>query len=347
MTTTARARFRRMQTDIILEADVTPAQVAELARLAESYGIRGLWTANYANGRDAFMCLMPAATATKKILLGAVVISPYEMHPLKIANSVATLNEFSNGRGMVVIGAGGEWPGVLGIGYGKRVIGCGEAVAMVRRAVRGEVVVWKGQVYKSRYFRSTWVKGPPPIVYAGATGPRMIDMATRFADGTMLSDATLPMLPGIMASVRAGLAKHNRKPIDFRVNNFCAFHVKEDREASYREARRELMLRGWLGEQWYEPLLTREEAKIVSEKKDAFLTAFRTRSGDIKGVPPEICAKLVEGLSLAGDLRDIDRHVEHLKAFAAAGMTENALRLHDEPDKALHIIGKNLLPRLR
>jgi alkanesulfonate monooxygenase SsuD/methylene tetrahydromethanopterin reductase-like flavin-dependent oxidoreductase (luciferase family) len=336
-----------MQIDIILEADVTPAQVAELAQLAEGYGIRGLWTQNYSNGRDAFMCLMPAATATKKIMLGAVVISPYEMHPLKIANAVSTINEYSGGRGMVVIGGGGQWPGVMGVGYGKRVTGCGEAVSMVKRAVAGQVVKWEGQVYKARYFRSTWVKGTPPIIYAGATGPKMMDMATRLADGTMLSDMTLPMLDQTMGYVRDGLARHGRKASEFRVNNFCAFHVKADREASFREARRELMIRGWLEEAWYRPFLTPAECKIVEDKKDAFLTAFRTKSGDIKGVAPEICAKLVEGLSLAGDLSDIDRHAERIRKFAAAGMTENALRLHDQPADAIHIIGKHLMPKLR
>lgn len=336
-----------METDIILEADVTPAQVAELAQLAEGYGIRGLWTQNYADGRDPFLCLMPAAAATKKIMLGAVVISPYEMHPLKIANAVSTLNEYANGRGMVVIGGGGQWPGVLGVQYGKRVTGCGEAVAMVKRAVAGELVKWDGEVYKARYFRSTWVKGPPPIIYAGSTGPKMLDMATRFADGTMLSDIILPMLPRTMGYVREGLAKYGRDAGGFRVNNFCAFHIKDDREISFREARRELMLRGWLGAPWYEPFLTPGESAIVAANKTAFLTAFRTRSGDIKGVPPEICAKLVEGLSLAGDLGDLDRHAERLRIFAAAGMTENALRLHDDPSRAIHIIGKELLPRLR
>ena len=336
-----------MQTDIILEADLTPSQVAELAQLAESYGIRGVWTQNYAGGRDPFLCLMPAAAATKKIMLGAVVISPYEMHPLKIANAVSTLNEYANGRGMVVIGGGGEWPGVLGVKYGKRVTGCGEAVAMVRRAVAGQVVQWDGQVYKARYFRSAWVKGTPPIVYAGATGPKMIDMATHFADGTMFSDMILPMLPPTMGYVREGLTKHGRDPGSFRVNNFCAFHIKDDREVSFAEARRELMLRGWLDEAWYEPFLTVDEAALVGANKNAFLTAFRTKSGDIKGVPPETCAKLVEGLSLAGDLRDLDRHAERLRTFAAAGMTENALRLHDDPARAIHIIGKELIPRLR
>ncbi len=336
-----------MDIDVILEADATPAQVAELAGLAENYGIRALWTQNYSNARDAFMCLMPAATATRRIRLGAVVISPYEMHPLKIANAVATLNEYSGGRAMVVIGGGGEWPGVLGVKYGKRVTGCGEAIAMVRRAVSGQVVKWDGEVYSARYFRSTWVKGPPPLVYAGATGPNMLDMAVRFADGTMLSDMTLAMLEPTMANLRAALARHQRPASDFRVNNFCAFHVKRDRERSFAEARRELMIRGWLGEEWYAPLLSPEEAAIVEANKNAFLTAFRTRSGDIKGVPPEICAKLVEGLSLAGDLADLDRHVERLHRFAAAGLTENALRLHDEPAEALHIIGRELLPRLR
>jgi alkanesulfonate monooxygenase SsuD/methylene tetrahydromethanopterin reductase-like flavin-dependent oxidoreductase (luciferase family) len=248
---------------------------------------------------------------------------------------------------MVVIGGGGEWPGIMGVDYGKRVTGCGEAVAMVKRAVAGEVVKWDGQVYKARYFRSTWVKGKPPIIYAGATGPKMMDMATRFADGTMLSDMTMPLLAQTMRYVREGLARHGRKPGDFRVNNFCAFHVKADREASFREARRELMIRGWLGEEWCKPLLSADEYKIVVEKRDAFLTAFRTKSGDIKGVPPEICAKLVEGLSLAGDLSDIDRHAEHIRKFAAAGMTENALRLHDNPADSIHIIGKYLLPKLR
>ena len=143
------------------------SEPAELAQIAEGYGIRGLWTQNYADGRDAFMCLMPAAAATSRILLGAVVISPYEMHPLKIANAVATLHEYSKGRGMVVIGGGGQWPGVLGVNYGKRVTGCGEAVDMAKRAVRGERVHWDGQVYKSRYFRSTWVRGEPPITRFG------------------------------------------------------------------------------------------------------------------------------------------------------------------------------------
>jgi hypothetical protein len=107
------------------------------------------------------------------------------------------------------------------------------------------------------------------------------------------------------------------------------------------------MIRGWLEQEWLEAFLTPPEVEIVKAKKDAFLTAFRTKSGEIKGVPPEIVAKLVEGLSLAGDLSDIDRHVERMRKFAAAGLTENALRVHDNPADSIRIIGELVVPKLR
>ena len=106
------------------------------------------------------------------------------------------------------------------------------------------------------------MKGKPPIIYAGATGPKMLDMAVRFADGTMFSDITDADAAGLHGQPpREPRPDTAATPKSFRVNNFCAFHVKEDREASFREARRELMLRGWLGEEWYEPLLTRRKSR--------------------------------------------------------------------------------------
>lgn len=72
-----------MQIDIILEPDLTPEQVTELAVAAENYGFRTLWHSNYHQNPDAFMMLVPAAMATRRIRLGVLAISPYEIQPLK------------------------------------------------------------------------------------------------------------------------------------------------------------------------------------------------------------------------------------------------------------------------
>src|SRR3954468_20721868 len=104
-----------VQIDIILEPDLSPAQVAEVAVAAENYGFRTLWHSNYHQNPDAFLALVPAALATKKIKLGILAISPYEMQPLKIANSLLTLNELSGGRAVAALGGGGGVMSAVGI----------------------------------------------------------------------------------------------------------------------------------------------------------------------------------------------------------------------------------------
>ena len=79
-----------MDIEIILEPDLHPNQVAEIAVEAENYGVRALWSSNYHQQWDAFLSLVPAAQKTSKILLGPLAISPFEMHPLKMANALLT-----------------------------------------------------------------------------------------------------------------------------------------------------------------------------------------------------------------------------------------------------------------
>ena len=95
-----------MKIDIILEPDLTPEQICELGIAAESYGIESVWTSNYFAHWDPFISLTQLAKESSQIKLGILAVSPFEMHPLKIANSVLTLNEISKGRAQVAVGAG-------------------------------------------------------------------------------------------------------------------------------------------------------------------------------------------------------------------------------------------------
>lgn len=336
-----------MHVDLILEADQTPRAIRELGLLAEGYGFRTLWAQNYARARDAFLSLVPLAEASSRIGIGVVVVSPYEMHPLKIANAILTLNEFCPGRAEIVLGAGGEWPGVMGVDYGKRVTGFREAVDIVKGAVSGKPLSYKGEVYRARGFIAHWHKSPPPLVWGGASGPKMLRAAARAADGVMMSDIALPMLARHLGLLREALAAEGRDPAAFRVSNFLAWHVKSDREKSLAESRRELMIRGWLEKDWLTPFLAPEDVDFVLKNTAPFLKAFRERHGNIEGVPPHITDALVEGLSCAGGPGDLDRHIERLRGFARGGLTEVALRLHDDPADSIHMLGKQVLPALR
>lgn len=333
-----------MDIDIILEPDLDPAAITELARAAEGYGIRTLWASNYSSARDAFMTLVPAARETKRLGLGVLVVSPWEMHPLKMANSLLTLNEFSRGRAEIVVSAGGEWCGVIASGHERRVRAARETVEIIKAATTGRPVNYKGELYQVRGYNAAWAHDKPPLVYAGASKRQMIRMAAATADGLMMSDVTEHYLGDMVGEARAGLKDAGREGQPFRISNFWAWHVKKDRAVALKEARRELILRGWLVRYHMAPFLTPAECDAVEHHKDAFLRAYTDRSGEIRGVDPGLVDKLIDNFSFAGDLSDLDRHLDRLRQFADLGLTEVALRLHDEPLAALRLIGERVMP---
>jgi 5,10-methylenetetrahydromethanopterin reductase len=341
-----------MQIDIILEPDLTPAQVAEIAVAAERYGFRTLWHSNYHQNPDAFVALVPAALATKRIKLGVLAVSPYETHPLKIANALLTLNEISNGRAVVAIGGGGAVMSAVGIKMNPKaqrlVRGVREAVEITQLVVSGKFSQgYPGELYKvTRPFKHSWKKAPTAGVFTCSTGPKMLEMAGRIADGTQMSDVTPEKIGEHMAHLKKGLAERAKPPGDFRIGNFWAWHIKEDKAKSMYEARRELVFRGELLPPKYdmEPYVTAEERQLVIDKWQNFAKAFWTRSGVIEDVPPSIVERLIAACSSAGDLSDAEAQIERFRVFEKEGLTELSIRLFDEPMAGLDIVAKHVLP---
>ena len=335
-----------MDIDIILEADLTAQQIKELGLMAEKYGFRAIWTQNYAKARDAFMTAVPLALASKKIMVGVCIVSPYEMHPLKIANATLTLNECAKGRGCVTIGGGGEWMMMLGFDTSKRVSATREALEIIQGAIREDTFNYNGKLYKARWFNSDWTTDQPPLIYAGASGPKMLSMSSGVADGVMMGDIAPVMFDWPLPTLNKALADNSRTDDNFRISNFLAWHIKEDREFAIQEARREMIVRGWLERPWLEPFLSPEDTQFVLDNKWPFIDAYRKRSSHIEGIPEHILEALVEGLGCTGDPSDLDRYIEKLNKYSEAGFTEVALRIHDDPDYSIKLIGELVLPKL-
>lgn len=341
-----------MQIHIILEPDVSANELRELGLLAEAQGIAGLWLQNYATGADPFMNLVPLAQASSRIRLGVVIVSPQEMHPLKIATSLLTLNEMSAGRAMITLGRGGEWLGVIGGQFSPKVAALQEAITIVRHAARGKGRNWSGfsvpgKHFRAQYFRTPWVtQDQPALVYAGVTRDRMLAMGAQTADGVMLADLGLPrVVADRVRVVREALAAAGRPASELRISDFVGWHVKEDPQAVAYESRRELVIRAWLVREWLEPFLTTEENDLVQRCKPAFVKAYRERKGTIEGVPDEILRKLIAGLTITSTADRMEEPLQRLQDFADAGLDEICLRLHDDPADSIRIIGRHVIPR--
>jgi alkanesulfonate monooxygenase SsuD/methylene tetrahydromethanopterin reductase-like flavin-dependent oxidoreductase (luciferase family) len=361
-----------MDLDIILECDVTPAQFSQLAQAAERMGIRAIWSSNYHQNYDAFLVMAPAAAATSKILLGALAVSPWELHPLKMSNAVMTLNEMSNGRAMVAISGGGGVLGAIGWRLHKdgpiwpfkdpqtqaryperRVRGVRECIEILQLARDGKMhFAYDGEIFQvTRPFQMDWAQAKTgPCIYGCCSGPMMIRMGASLADGIQLSDFTPEMVPEAMKNVAIGLGKRESQPDGFRVGNFWAWHLKEDIEKSMYEARRELIWRGAIAAKYAHEIRPHvdsdEEVEMIIANWDNFFKAFWSRSGVVDNVPEETLNKLISGMSSAGDMRNLDAEIERINQFAATGLTELSIRLFDDPMDGLKLIGKHVLPAI-
>ena len=340
-----------MRLDLVLEPD-SPARFTELGLLAEKLGFGNVWTANHIAARDPFMSFMPLAAQSRSIGMGAIAISPYELHPVKIAAQLATLNEQAPGRARVVIGGGGGTVIGMGLKSGRRtmmprmVTAVREAVELVREAVSGQPSSYQGELFQVQGYQAGWSAGPPPPIYVGASKPQMLKMAGRVASGVMMSDVTLPRIEESMAVLRTSLSANGRDESGFPISNLYSWHVGEDKKLARAEARAKLFVRGML-EHWYiSPFLDDDECTQVEDGFMAFAKAYAMNTPVIEGVPDALVDTLVDNLTFTGGLDDIDRFIEQLLAFKSAGLTEFAIRLYDNPEYSIRLLAERVMPVL-
>lgn len=335
-----------MKFHIVVEANNAPERIAELSRLAESYGMAGVWTSNMHDSRDPFINFVDAARATSRIRLGPVAVSPYELHPLKMANALLTLNEISGGRAHIGVAAGdGGTATAMGMKAERRVRAAKECVEIIEAAATGEPLQYKGGMYTVLYYHPSWVSQPPPDVFVCAGGPQMIASSARYAQGIYLGDHLPHHVARVNETIRAEQAKIGRDDPDFRLLNFWAWHVKEDREEARAEARVWLAMRATPWPQYYHhDILSEEEMEIVYANIGAINQAFYKRDPDIKAVPRDILDRLVDRCAATSAIADIEREIERIRDFEAAGLTDIVLRLYDRPDEAIRTIGEKVMP---
>jgi alkanesulfonate monooxygenase SsuD/methylene tetrahydromethanopterin reductase-like flavin-dependent oxidoreductase (luciferase family) len=185
---------------IVILADQRWKQGARRWRAAEEYGFDHAWTYDHLGWRslvdgpwfDAVPTLAAAATVTSRIALGTFVASPNFRHPVSFARQLTGLDDLSDGRFLLGVGAGAG-----GTSFDSKVLGWPELTARERadrfsefvelldRLLRTDRVTWSGRYYAAVDARNLpgCVQQPRiPFVIAG-NGKRSIATAARLGEG--------------------------------------------------------------------------------------------------------------------------------------------------------------------
>ena len=151
-----------MRVDLILQPHLSAAEMQKLGAMAESYGISGVWVSNHLDGRDPFVNFVPLAEHTTQLRMGPTALSPFEVHPFKMASLLLTLNEISLGRAHVAVGGGGGTIEAMGVKPARIVRAVRECLELLRLATSGKPGSYQGEIFRMQWFDMSWAKAPAP-----------------------------------------------------------------------------------------------------------------------------------------------------------------------------------------
>jgi coenzyme F420-dependent oxidoreductase len=165
--------------------NITKKEFIEIAQLAEDLGYDSIWVPEMW-GRDAFSVLGLLASHTKKIKLATGIIPVYSRSPAVIAQTIATLDEISDGRMMLGLGTSGpvvieNWHGVP---FEKPLQRTKEYVEIIRMILNSERVNYEGEIFKLKNFRLQFKPFRKDIpIFIAAMGSKNIQLTGEIADG--------------------------------------------------------------------------------------------------------------------------------------------------------------------
>ena len=192
------------------EAPVT--NVIEIAKTAETLGFDKLWLWDSWASKDVNIGLALAALHTKRLLLGTGVSPTPLRHSALLVNTMATVDDLSDGRAVLGIGSGGQATcGRLGVRK-ARIAEFREEMRLIRLLLDG------GQVKEnSKFYQIDSIKRRIPL-YTAAWGPRMQEVSGELADGVMLmGPERADVLGKKMIRIRDAATAAGRDPNDVKL----------------------------------------------------------------------------------------------------------------------------------
>ena len=333
-----------MRVGVVLDGRRSAAEIAELARLAEAHGLSHVWLSGGARTKDHFVRLALAAAATRRIRLGPIALSPFEMHPVHIGLALLTLAEIAPGRACLVLGAGGDLAATLEPPKRGRVEAVEECLDILRAQAAGGEINYAGAHYRVTGLFSPWGRVAMDQLYLGANRPRMLRLGARKADGVMVTDMPLAYLGGLVARIRGELAEAGRNPVAFTLSNWFVWNVQETRAEAERLARRQLAFRLYYVRDVASSIgLDEADAVDLAAKQPGMLRAIFEGREPWSPSPP-VADRLIEHLTLTADRRGLDGCVGRLLEFERLGLHEIALAPHGDPAAAIKLIGAAVIP---
>ena len=195
-------RSASIETDLVLSPfGATARELIDAAKCADESGFDGIWVLDHFSGKlvdkgwshEPFTILGAIANSTKKVKVGPLVANMINRDPVLLASSFSSLQSLATGRAVLGMGTGA--PPQTKFALEQEMIGRElEPEGVKRRERLGETIdalrsIWNGDTnFEGNYLSYKGLEAvvapdTPLRIVVGANGRKMIELATKHADG--------------------------------------------------------------------------------------------------------------------------------------------------------------------
>jgi probable F420-dependent oxidoreductase len=315
-------RAKRWSLSVPLDG-FTLAEHGAIAREAEQLGYTDAWSFEV-DGLDCFSPLAAVGLATR-LRVGTAIANVYTRGPATLAVSAAGMAEIAPGRFCLGIGARSQpiveaWNGGR---FERPATRVREMVHVLRQALAGERVVFRGETLAVDGFRLTRPPAAPIPIHVAALRPGMLRLAGAVADGAILNWLSAADVPRSVEIVREAAARAGRDPDGVEITARLLINVDPPSPSADLAVRRQVTaylnvpvyraFHEWLG-----------RGGALAPMWKAW--AEGDRKGAVGAVPDEVIGDLI----IRGSTDDIRAHV---RRYLDAGVDTAFLSLSTlEPD---------------
>lgn len=282
-------------------------EYVEQTRAAEDRGFAHAWIPE-TWGRNVVPVLTRMARETDSIGIGPSILNVFARSPALIGQTAATLQEISDGRARIGVGASGPIviEGWHGASFEKPLKRVRESVEIVKAVQTGKTVNYAGDVFSLAGFRlrNQAPETPAPVDAAGM-GPKSVELAGRFGDGWHGIVLSPEGVRDRIADFEHGASLGDRDRADQRTMLSVTACASEDRTDARRQARQHLAFYVAAMGDYYRKALARQGYSDVANE-----IASTWANGDREGAVAAISDDLLDTFAAAGTPGDVRENLQ-------------------------------------
>jgi len=220
-------------------------EIVDTGKKAEERGYSIIWIPDERFNKNPYVILSALATNTNHITLATGVTNPYTRNPVFTAAAIASVDDLSNGRALLGLGAGSPMvTRPLSILQENPISTVREAVTVIRKLLKGETVTVHRKEFNLLNVKLDFEPKNVVPIYIAGRGPKILELGGEIGDG-IIEGAGLASTKGMeyaFSHIRKGASKAKRDIENLDVVCWAFLSISDDEEQA-RDVLRPLISR--------------------------------------------------------------------------------------------------------